>query len=112
MEIPYHQDLSGERIPCGYSLPNYVAYILDDQLKPVPVEMPGEIVVGGAGVSIGYLHNKELIDSYFVHNPYATPEHVAQGWTTMYRTGDIGRMRSDGALIFDNRIAGDTQIKI
>ena len=112
MEIPYHQDLSGERIPCGYSLPNYVAYILDDQLKPVPVGMPGEIVVGGAGVSIGYLHNKELTDSHFVHDPYATPEHVAQGWTTMYRTGDIGRMRSDGALIFDNRIAGDTQIKI
>ena len=112
MEIAYHQDLPDERIPCGYSLPNYATYILDDQLKPVPPGMPGEIVIGGAGVSLGYLHNKELTDQHFIPDPYATPEDVAQGWTTMYRTGDIGRLRSDGALIFNNRIAGDTQIKI
>lgn len=112
MEIPYHQDLPDQRIPCGYSLPNYAAYILDDQLRPVPAGMPGEIVIGGAGVSLGYLHNKELTDQHFIPDPYATPEYVAQGWTTMYRTGDIGRLRNDGALIFDSRIAGDTQIKI
>ena len=112
MEIPYHQDLPDQRIPCGYSLPNYVAYILDDQLQPVPAGMPGEIVLGGAGVSMGYLLDKELTDQHFVTDPYATPDYIAQGWTTMYRTGDIGRLRSDGALIFDSRIEGDTQIKV
>ena len=112
MEIPYQQDLPDQRIPCGYSLPNYVTYILDDQLRPLPAGIPGEIVIGGAGVSKGYLLDKKLTDQHFVPDPYATPDYIAQGWTTMYRTGDIGRLRSDGALIFDSRIEGDTQIKI
>ena len=86
MEVMYHNELSNERIPCGYSLPNYVTYILDDQLNPVPPGVPGEIVIGGAGVSLGYLHNRELTDSQFIPDPYATPEYVAQGWTKMYRT--------------------------
>ena len=112
MEVDYCKDLSGGPLPCGYSLPNYVAYILDDQHKPVPQGMPGEIVMGGAGVSNGYLNNKELTEHHFVHDPYATIEYEAEGWTTMYRTGDIGRLQSDGALVFESRIAGDTQIKI
>ncbi|KAM3068355.1 hypothetical protein ACMFMG_009492 [Clarireedia jacksonii] len=112
MEIPYRQDLSQFRIPCGFSLPNYVAYILDDQQKPVPSRMPGEIVLGGAGVSFGYLNNKELNDRHFVPNPYATAKYISKGWTTMYRTGDIGHLRDDGALVFHSRMAGDTQIKI
>jgi hybrid polyketide synthase/nonribosomal peptide synthetase ACE1 len=93
-------------------LPNYVAYILDDQLKLVPVDTPGELVIGGAGVSVGYLHNPDLTPRHFVPNPYGTPEDVARGWATMYRTGDLCRLRNDGALLSDSRIAGDTQIKI
>ncbi|PQE13487.1 hypothetical protein CJF32_00005378 [Rutstroemia sp. NJR-2017a WRK4] len=112
MEIPYRRDLSQFRIPCGFSLPNYVAYILDEAQKPVPAGMPGEIVLGGAGVSLGYLNNKELTDRHFIPNPYATSEYIANGWTRMYRTGDIGHLRDDGALVFHNRMAGDTQIKI
>jgi hybrid polyketide synthase/nonribosomal peptide synthetase ACE1 len=60
----------------------------------------------------GYLNNKELTDQQFVADPYATPEFIARGWTRMYRTGDIGHLQDDGALVFHNRIAGDTQIKI
>ena len=112
MEVSYHKDLSETRIPCGYSLPNYVAYILDEHLRPLPAGMPGEIVMGGAGVSMGYLNNDELTNRHFVPDPYATPEYVAKGWTTMYRTGDIGHLHSDGSLVFHSRIAGDTQIKI
>lgn len=74
--------------------------------------MHGEIYLAGAGVSLGYLNNKELTDHHFMHNPYATPFYIEQGWTRMYRTGDIGQLHEDGALVFHNRIAGDTQIKI
>ncbi|KAE9373525.1 hypothetical protein N431DRAFT_482543 [Stipitochalara longipes BDJ] len=111
-EVAYREKGPEGRIPCGYSLPNYVAYILDDQLKPLPAGMPGEVVIGGAGVSLGYLNNKELTDRQFVPDPYATPEYVANGWTNMYRTGDIGHLQGDGAMVFHNRITGDTQVKI
>ncbi|OKL59687.1 hypothetical protein UA08_05018 [Talaromyces atroroseus] len=112
MELDYRKGLPEGRIPCGYSLPNYAAYILDEQLKPVPVGMPGELWIGGAGVSLGYLNNRELTDHHFVHNPYATPEYLAQGWTTMYRTGDIAHLQEDGAMVFHSRVAGDSQVKI
>jgi len=112
MEVAYREEIPEGRIPCGYSLPNYVAYILDEQLKPVPAGMPGELWIGGAGVSLGYLNNKELTDQHFVPDPYATPEYTAQGWTTMYRTGDIAHLQEDGALVFHSRVAGDSQVKI
>lgn len=112
MEIAYREKTSDDRIPCGFALPNYAMYILDDQLKPAPIGMPGELWIGGAGVSLGYLNNKELTDYHFVPDPYATPEYTAQGWTTMYRTGDIAHLQSDGAMVFRSRVAGDTQVKI
>jgi hybrid polyketide synthase/nonribosomal peptide synthetase ACE1 len=52
MEIAYGDELAEGRIACGYSLPNYTTYILDEELKPVPAGMTGEIVIGGAGVSL------------------------------------------------------------
>ena len=115
MEIPYREKEAVEdmgRIPCGYSLPNYYTYVVDEQLRPVPVGMPGEVCLGGAGVSLGYLNNQELTSQHFVPNPFATPEDVARGWTRMYRTGDIGHLREDGAMVFHSRMAGDAQVKI
>ena len=114
MEVDYRnkKKMQDGRIPCGYSLPNYTTYILDEQLKPLPAGMPGEIYMGGAGVSLGYLNNKELTDQHFVHDPYASSEHVANGWTRMYRTGDIAHLTNDGAMVFHSRVAGDAQIKI
>ncbi|KAJ5493860.1 Acyl transferase/acyl hydrolase/lysophospholipase [Penicillium fimorum] len=115
MEIPYRETeklVDMGRIPCGFSLPNYFTYIVDEQLRPVPVGMPGEICLGGAGVSRGYLKNQELTDKHFVTNPFATSEDVARGWTRMYRTGDIGHLQEDGAMVFHSRMAGDAQVKI
>lgn len=115
MEIPYREKETIEnmgRIPCGYSLPNYYTYVVDEQLQPVPVGMPGEICLGGAGVSLGYLNNPELTDKQFLPNPFATPEDIARGWTRMYRTGDIGHLQEDGAMVFHSRMAGDSQVKI
>ncbi|KAJ6026930.1 uncharacterized protein N7446_004467 [Penicillium canescens] len=114
MEIEYRLHGPEEEGPvsCGYSLPNYTTYVLDKNLRRLPVGMPGEVVIGGAGVSAGYLNNKELTAHHFVPNPYATPEYVSNGWTLMHRTGDIGHLQHDGCLIFRNRMAGDTQVKI
>lgn len=113
MEVDYRnkEKMEEDRIPCGYMLPNYQVYAVDEQLNPLPAGMPGELCIGGAGVALGYL-NKELTDKHFVANPFATPEDVRRGWTRMYRTGDIGHLQEDGAMVFRNRMAGDTQIKI
>ncbi|KIM95146.1 hypothetical protein OIDMADRAFT_34552 [Oidiodendron maius Zn] len=110
MEIAYRDAIPGDRTPCEYSLPNYVT--LDGHLKLVPSGMPEKIVTGGAGVSLGYLNNKELTDQYFVPSPYATPEYIANDWTRMYRTGNIGHIQDDGAMVFHRRMAGDVQVKI
>ncbi|KAF3766643.1 hypothetical protein M406DRAFT_252003 [Cryphonectria parasitica EP155] len=99
-------------VACGFSLPNYATYILDENQKPLPVGMPGEIAIGGAGVSLGYLTNQELTSRTFVTNPFATDWQRANGWTRMHRTGDIGHLDENGCLIFRNRIAGDTQVKL
>ncbi|KAI8623712.1 putative hybrid NRPS/PKS enzyme [Xylariaceae sp. FL1651] len=115
MEIAYREKQGLEsmgRIPCGYSLPNYDTYIVDEELRPVPIGSPGEICLGGAGVSLGYFNNRELTDKLFIPNPFATPEDITNGWTRMYRTGDIGHLRDDGAMVFHSRIAGDSQVKI
>lgn len=112
MEIAYRDPPPQGRIPCGYSLPNYTAYILDERRQPVPAGMPGELWIGGAGVSLGYLDNQELTNEHFVPDPYATPEYIAQGWTRMYRTGDIAHLQSDGAMVFHHRVEGDSQVKI
>lgn len=98
-----------QRIAAGYTLPNYSIYIFDDILKPVPVGMPGEVLVGGSGVTIGYLHGD---DGKFISDPFATPYARSQGWTRAYRTGDRGVLREDGALEILGRIAGDSQIKL
>ncbi|KAF3759881.1 hypothetical protein M406DRAFT_269792 [Cryphonectria parasitica EP155] len=112
IEVDYRREASLARIPCGYSLPNYQTYIVDEKLQPQPVGMPGEICISGAGVSLGYLNNEPLSNRHFIPNPFATAEDLAQGWTRMYRTGDIGHLEADGALVFHRRVDGDTQVKI
>ncbi|KAJ5579714.1 uncharacterized protein N7459_005699, partial [Penicillium hispanicum] len=115
MEVPYHDRETLEnmgRIPCGYPLPNYNKYIVDERLRPLPAGMPGELCIGGAGVSLGYFKNSDLTSQHFVPCPFITARDSSNGWTAMYRTGDIVHLREDGAMVFHNRMAGDTQVKI
>ncbi|KAL6820009.1 putative PKS-NRPS protein [Trichoderma camerunense] len=88
----------------GKSLPNYSTYILDENLKPVPVGFPGEICVGGPAVAQGFVDRDELTASKFQPDPYG-PGHL-------YRTGDKAKFLPDGRLVFLGRIAGDTQVKL
>ncbi|PNP53582.1 hypothetical protein THARTR1_05964 [Trichoderma harzianum] len=115
MEIPYRDREALERvgrIPCGYSLPGYYMYAVDEELRPLPAGMPGQLSIGGTGVSLGYLKNQELTDKHFLPNPFATEEDLANGWARMYLTGDIGHINQDGTMVFHSRMAGDTQVKI
>ncbi|THC88618.1 hypothetical protein EYZ11_011935 [Aspergillus tanneri] len=110
-EIDYRQGEQGD-IPIGSQYPNYSAYVVDRDLKPLPIGIAGEIVIGGAGVAAGYANNAALTSTQFIPNPFASAAYVANGWSKMYRTGDYGHFREDGTLVFRHRISSDLQVKI
>jgi len=92
-------------IPYGKPLYNNFFYILDEQRRMVPIGVAGELYIGGAGVAEGYIHAKELSEKAFVPNTFC-----AGSDTVMYKTGDLGRMMTDGNMEFLGRL--DHQVKI
>ncbi|MYS19643.1 amino acid adenylation domain-containing protein [Streptomyces sp. DvalAA-14] len=91
--------------PIGLPLTNYTAYVLDKHLNPVPVGVAGELHIGGAGVTRGYLNRPELTAERFVTDPFGElPD------ARMYKTGDLARRLPDGNLQFLGRF--DDQVKI
>lgn len=101
-----------QKITVGRVVPNCSSYVVDNDLNPLPVGIPGEICIGGAGVSLGYLNDDDGTKKKFVHDPFASTFSTSKGWTRRYRTGDRGVLRDDGALEILGRIEGDTQIKL
>lgn len=61
---------------------------------------------------MGYLNNDERTRASFLPDPFVDEEYVRRGWTTMYRTGDVGFLRPDSTLILRGRIGDDTKIKL
>ncbi|KAK7698706.1 putative Hybrid PKS-NRPS biosynthetic cluster [Diaporthe eres] len=96
----------------GGPFPNYSIYILDEQLRPVPPGVQGEIYIGGAGVASGYLGNPTLTAEKFMPDNLAPEAIKTQGWCTMHRTGDIGRWTEAGGVMIEGRKSGDTQHKL
>lgn len=105
--------LSLSRVSVGRSLPNYATYIMDSNGRPLPIGYVGEIVIGGAGVSQGYLRREKLNSERFLPDKYyGEPEASFAQRGRMYRTGDKGRLLPTGELLYLGRTDGDTQIKL
>ncbi|WP_437675109.1 non-ribosomal peptide synthetase [Sorangium sp. So ce131] len=92
-----------DSVPIGRPLANAEAYVLDERLEPAPAGAVGELYLGGAGLSRGYLGQPDLTAERFVPHPFAAG-------ARLYRTGDRARYRPDGAVEFMGR--RDHQVKI
>jgi amino acid adenylation domain-containing protein len=92
-------------IPIGRPLANTTVYVLDQDRRPVPIGVAGELYIGGEGVARGYLHQPELTAQKFVPDPFG-----AEPGAHLYRTGDRVRWLNSGVLEFIGRF--DRQVKI
>ncbi|MGE5339903.1 MAG: amino acid adenylation domain-containing protein [Candidatus Omnitrophota bacterium] len=115
-----------DHIPIGKPIKNSTAYILDKQLRPQPVGICGELVLGGDGIARGYLNNPEMTFEKFTgyQLPVAGSLHLSNNKNfcggpgggfykkspLVYKTGDLARWLDDGNIEFLGRI--DTQVKI
>jgi amino acid adenylation domain-containing protein len=91
--------------PIGKPMYNQRAYVVDKSLHPVPVGVPGELCLGGAGLARGYLKRPELTAEKFIRNPF-----VDNPKARIYRTGDLVKYLANGDIEFLGRI--DSQVKI
>lgn len=91
--------------PIGKPIPNAQVYILDAQLVPQPIGLPGELHIGGAGLARGYLNRPDLTAEKFIPHPFSSAAE-----DRLYKTGDLARFLPDGNIEFLGRI--DHQVKI
>lgn len=97
---------SGSSISLGRPLPNYTIRIVDENLRPLPAGVAGEIVVGGPSVAAGYV-DTALNAAKFIPDL----DNAAAGLKA-FRTGDVGHLGPDGMLFFHGRVADDSQVKL
>lgn len=89
-------------VPIGKPIANYQLYVVDQRNRPLPVGVPGELLVGGPGIVPGYWQRPELTNERFIPNPF--------GDGMLYRTGDRVRWLEDGNIEFLGRV--DHQVKV
>ncbi|ORX77432.1 acetyl-CoA synthetase-like protein [Anaeromyces robustus] len=105
-----HDDIINNRtISIGKPACNYQVYILDENYKPVPVGVEGEIYLGGRSICSGYLNLEKLTKETFIDCPYS-PYKNSHKKLKMYGTGDLGKWTPDGRVIHLGR--KDFQVKI
>jgi amino acid adenylation domain-containing protein len=92
-------------VPIGRPVGALQAYALDSRMKPVPIGVPGQLYIGGAGLARGYQEKPDLTAEMFIPNPF-NREYGAR----LYRTGDLARYRADGNIESLGRM--DQQVKI
>jgi amino acid adenylation domain-containing protein len=93
----------GARVPIGKPINNMQIYVLDADMEPLPIGVPGELYVAGDCLAQGYVNQPQLTQERFLPHP-----HVAG--TRLYRTGDRARYREDGNVEFLGRV--DQQVKL
>jgi amino acid adenylation domain-containing protein len=92
-------------VPIGRPMTNVQLYLLDRYLQPVPVGVPGELHVGGASLSRGYLNRPELTAEQFIPHPFS-----AEPGARLYKTGDLACYLPDGNIAYLGRL--DQQVKL
>ncbi len=101
-----HDPLPTGNVPIGKPLDNVGLYVLDNQKRPLPVGVPGELYIGGVSLADGYLNQSAQTAAAFTQNPFAT----THSHDRLYQTGDRVRWLADGNLEFMER--ADQLIKI
>jgi amino acid adenylation domain-containing protein len=103
----WHCERAGDdkSVPIGRPIANTQIYILNRAMQPVPVGVAGELYIGGVGLARGYFNRPELTAEKFIRDPFSD-----QPGARLFKSGDLARYRSDGAIEFLGRI--DHQVKI
>jgi len=101
----HHVTREAGSIPIGRPIANTQTYILDSHLQPIPTGLPGELHIGGDGLSRGYLGRADLTAEKFIPNPFS-----GETGARLYRTGDRARYLPDGKIEFLGRV--DQQMKL
>lgn len=103
--------LNEESNNIGLPISNFKAYVLDKNLKPLPIGSEGELYLGGNYIARGYLNNEELTSGKFIKNPFQNKIEKEQNKNTkFYKTGDTVRWLPNGELEYIART--DFQVKI
>ncbi|HEX7092288.1 MAG TPA: amino acid adenylation domain-containing protein, partial [Nitrospiraceae bacterium] len=97
------RDEAGARVPIGKPINNMQLYVLDADLEPVPIGVPGELYVAGDCLARGYVNQPLLTQERFLAHPHVDG-------ARLYRTGDLARYREDGNVEFLGRV--DQQVKL
>ncbi|KAI3400061.1 hypothetical protein diail_4599 [Diaporthe ilicicola] len=116
-EVPYRTEKDLEVMgDFLYPMPKYSVLVVDDNMKPLPVGFPGEVLIAGQGVALGYLNRPKETELRFVDiaNPFrqaGTPGRAGTDKIRVYRSGDYGRLLPDTSINLLGRI-NEGQVKI
>ncbi|TAL41566.1 MAG: amino acid adenylation domain-containing protein, partial [Methylovulum sp.] len=94
-----------QKVPIGRPISNIQIYVLDPELRQLPVGESGELYIGGVGLARGYLNRPELTQERFIENPFS-----GQAGAKLYKTGDKARYLDDGNIEYLGRL--DFQVKL